>query len=269
MKPDLQSHHVPASTNVLGVRVHGVDEAGLLALARAWSRARTRRTILYVNAHCLNAAYLDPDYRELLNRADLVYADGIGPVVAGRFLGSNHLQKTTGSDWIRGFCRMAGPEGLRLYLLAGRAGVVEAARERMLAEYLGLQIVGVSDGYFQTKREAEVLEDIDRTRPDVLFVGMGTPRQEAWIARHRQAISAPLCWAVGSLFDLFGGVEAWPPGWAGALGLQWFWRWMMDPVGKFRRYMLGNPLFLSRVLRQRLDPRRFSVPEPMESLSER
>lgn len=250
------------SVNVLGVQVDCVDKTRLLEQVLSWVRSRERRTVMYVNAHCLNLSSGNPAYRADLNRADLVYADGIGVVLAGRLLGNGQMAKATGSDWIADLCARLAAQGARIYILAGKPGVAEAARLNLTARWPGLQIAGLADGYFHGKSETEVLQDIARTAPDLLFVGMGTPRQERWIIQHGDALAVPVCWAVGSLFDLVAGMESWPPVWVSRLGLQWFWRWLMDPIGKFRRYILGNPLFLYRVVRQRLVNGRAAALDP-------
>lgn len=239
------------SVDILGVQVNCVDSDDLLGLSCRWASEMTRRTIFYVNAHCMNLAWDDMEYRQILNQADLVYADGISIEWANRVLGGCRVSKATASDWLDDFCRMAVANRLRLYIFAGRPGVGSRTREYLTAKWPGIQIVGTADGYFQEMDEAEVLEDIESKSPQILFVGRGTPLQEKWIARHRESIDVPVWWGIGSLFDLTAGVEPWPPDWLTALGLQWFWRLLKNPAGKWRRYVLGNPLFVSRVLRQK------------------
>jgi N-acetylglucosaminyldiphosphoundecaprenol N-acetyl-beta-D-mannosaminyltransferase len=208
---------------------------------------------MYANAHSLNIAWDHPAYLTTLNQSDMVCADGVSVVWAGRFLGGNGLHKASGTEWIEAFCNLANAEQWRIYILAGRPGVAEQARANLQGQWPGINIIGTADGFFQGKSEEETLQDIERSAPDILFVGMGTPKQELWISQNRPRISAPVCWAVGSLFDLITGEEQWPPQWINAIGMQWFWRLLLDPVGKWRRYVLGNPVFVYRVLRQRIN----------------
>jgi N-acetylglucosaminyldiphosphoundecaprenol N-acetyl-beta-D-mannosaminyltransferase len=236
---------------IFGVQVDCVSKRTLLDQMKTWAAGNSRRTILYVNAHCLNVAYNNPTHRAVLNQADLVYADGAGVVLASRLLGGCTLQKLTGRYWISDFCSVAAAEGLRLYFLAGQPGVAELASQALRRKWPGLQIVGTNNGYFSATNETEILADIAAAKPHVLFVGMNTPRQEKWIAAHRTEIDAPVCWAVGALFDIVAGLETPVPDWLNGLNLEWFWRFLMDPSGKWRRYLIGNPLFLTRLLRQR------------------
>lgn len=246
-----------STANILGVGVACLDFPGILSLVGRWSSQPQLRTILYVNAYCFNTACSDSHYQDILQNADLVYADGISVVWAGRFLNSCTLHKMTGADWIYNFATWAearphsGAGGLRVYLLGSRPGVARRARDHLQGRYSALEIVGTADGYFQDKSEAQVLMEIERSSPHVVFVGMGTPVQEKWIAAHREEISAPVCWAVGALFDYLAGDEARVPGWMYRLGLEWLWRLLVDPVGKWRRYLLGNPLFVYRVVRHK------------------
>jgi exopolysaccharide biosynthesis WecB/TagA/CpsF family protein len=239
---------------ILGVKVYRVGKKQLLEQVGLWcSQKGQLRLVTYVNAHCLNLAQTDPGYQAILNSADLVYADGASVGLAARFLGSASLEKVTGRDWIDDFCRMAVRQGLRVYILAGRAGVAGAARKRLSQAYPGLQIVGARDGFFAERSEAQVLGELARLAPDVLLVGMGAPRQEQWMARWRDRLSVRVCWGVGALFDYVAGLERPVPGWMNALALEWLWRLLMDPRRKWRRYLLGLPLYALRVLRQRLE----------------
>lgn len=244
------------TVEILGVRVACIDVPGMLVCVEHWSSQAARRTVQYVNAHCLNEACRDPLYRNTLNRADLVYSDGISVVWSSRFLGGCRMYKTTGADWIVDFCTWAAACGVRIYILAGRPGVAQQAADNLGRRFPGLQIVGLCDGYFSRASEAEVLAEIDRLKPQVVFVGMGTPRQEKWIAAQRRAIDAPVCWAVGALFDYVAGIEPRAPGWMKKLALEWFWRLLIDPAGKWKRYLLGNPLFVFRILRQKLQKKK-------------
>ena len=242
----------PEAVNILGVPVRQIDKPSLLQLGVNWARQDARRTITYVNAACLNQAVKDPAYRSLLRQADLVYADGVGPVCAGWFLSRRKLSKVTGRDWIHDFCRLAMKGGIKLYILAGAPGVARKATENLLSLYPTLQIVGCHEGYFLRSTEAQVLDDIVQRAPQVLFVGMGAPIQEQWMISHRNQISAPVCWGVGALFDYLAGVEAPVPTWMDRAGLEWLWRLGMDPLGKWRRYLLGIPVFMLRVWQQKM-----------------
>lgn len=254
------------TVNILGTHVARISVPELLDRVRGWTAEASPRTILYANAHCLNIAWRDRIYRQALNQADVVCADGIGVVWAGRLLSGAVLHKASGTEWLAPFCQFAVREELRIFILAGRPGAAARAQAALRTRWPGLQVAGTADGFFQGKTEEETLAYINETRPDLVFVGLGTPKQELWLARRRSEIKAPVCWAVGSLFDLVAGLEPWPPEWMQAMALQWLWRLIVDPRGKWRRYVPGNILFVSRVLRQRLNGRLEGAFPPLEPL---
>lgn len=238
------------SVDVLGVQVSCISRQDVLSLPLEWAQQSWQRTIFYVNAYCLNLSAQDPTYQALLNAADLLYPDGIGVVMASRLLGGCSLEKITGRDWIDDFCSQAALAGLRLYILAGKPGVASRAAVILSQRYPGLQIVGTRHGFLDTNTNSAVITEINQARSQLVWVGMGSPRQERWLAAHRSEINAPVCWAVGALFDYLAGVEPPVPAWMNRLALEWFWRLLVDPRGKWRRYLLGNPEFVSRVLYQ-------------------
>jgi len=236
------------SNEILGVRVHAIDQKGLIDQVLTWVRHSEQRTLTYANAHCLNLAVEDASYRELLNQTDLVYVDGIGAVWAGRLLGCQGLHKVTGRKWIDALCRRGEDEALRLYLLGGKPGIAEQASKVLEQRYPRLRLCGSSDGFFQTKTEAQVLTEISESHPQVLLVGMDIPAKERWVAQNRAKIKADICWSAGALFDYLAGVEKPVPGWLERIGLEWAWRMKEDPKGKWKRYAIGIPRFTARVI---------------------
>jgi N-acetylglucosaminyldiphosphoundecaprenol N-acetyl-beta-D-mannosaminyltransferase len=240
------------TVEILGVDVSCARRRQILELPIEWANLQRARTVLYVNAHCLNLARKDLQYRQIINRADLVYPDGISVVWASKLLGGCPLEKVTGRDWIHDFCDRAVRAGVRIFILAGEQGISERARENLLARHEGLEIVGARHGFIENIDPQEILAEINQASPDVLLIGMGTPLQEKWLAANRDRIQAPVCWAVGALFDYVAGVEPPVPKLMNKLALEWLWRMMIDPRRKWRRYLIGNPTFVLRVLRQKI-----------------
>jgi N-acetylglucosaminyldiphosphoundecaprenol N-acetyl-beta-D-mannosaminyltransferase len=240
-----------AANEILGIRVDCVNQTQLLQRAVEGVQQPGQMRITYVNAHCLNLARDDNDYRRLLNQFDLVYSDGIGVVWAGRFLNQSHYYKVTGRAWIEQFCYQCSTENISLYLLGGKPGVAEMAKEHLVRRYPNLQVLGACDGYFHAKSEDKLIDELVINRPDVLLVGMGVPLQEKWIETHATMIPVKVCWAVGALLDYAAGIEPPVPMWMEKLALEWMWRMMVDPKHKWRRYLIGNPLFIIRVLKEK------------------
>jgi N-acetylglucosaminyldiphosphoundecaprenol N-acetyl-beta-D-mannosaminyltransferase len=234
----------------LGVNVSCVDEPTVLNLVKTWCQQSTLRTVFYVNAHCINISVEDNRYREILNQADLVYPDGIGVVWASFLLNGCQLEKITGRDWIEDFCSMANDNGFSIYILAGKPGIAQKAKKNLLKKTSQLQIIGTHNGYLSSKESIDIIEDINKKSPDVLLVGMGAPIQEIWIYRNRKQLKVPVCWAVGAMFDYVAGIEPPVPPLLNAMALEWLWRLLLDPRHKWKRYVLGIPKFLYRLIHQ-------------------
>ena len=233
------------SACLLGVRIDCLRRSGLLDQVARSVEHRRKQTILYVNAHCMNVQYEDRAYQEILAEADIVYCDGMGVVLGARLTGQTIPERMTGADWIEDLCRMAVQRDLSLYLLGGTPEAVRGAAAALRRRYPGLRIVGEKDGY-QIGRDT--IAAINARRPDILLVGMGTPKQEKWIARRRAALDVPVVWAVGGLFDVVSGRVPRGPGWMTQHGLEWLCRLVVEPRRLWRRYLLGNPRFLRRVV---------------------
>lgn len=243
--------------SILGVDIRCLDLDGLVAAFFEAIRSPSdsaAQTFSYANTHVLNMAHQDTAFRDTLNRMDLIYADGIGAVIAGRILNGCRLRKMTGADWIHPLAAAMAEQTLRIFILGGKPGVAEKAAAALLQQYPGLQIAGTADGYFIDQSEAAVIRAVQETRPDALFVGMGSPRQEEWLLAYQAALPVRVVWAVGALFDYLAGEEKRAPRWVLSANLEWLWRLLMNPGGKWQRYLVGNPVFLWRVVRQKFVP---------------
>jgi N-acetylglucosaminyldiphosphoundecaprenol N-acetyl-beta-D-mannosaminyltransferase len=201
---------------------------------------------MYVNVHCMNIRRRDLTYRNVLERCNLVYCDGTGVRLAARIRGMTIPIRMTGADWIHDLSRLAIRAGLTLFFLGGEEGVAADAALALRTRYPGLEIVGTDSGFGAA--EDAVLQ-INASRPDILLVGMGTPRQETWIASHRDQLDVPVVWAVGALFEFVSGRIPRGPRWMTNHGLEWMCRLAAEPRKLWRRYLVGNPWFFWRVIR--------------------
>ena len=247
----MNDENILQKSTVLGVEVACVDKSQLLKLVLGWCKQQTKRTVMYVNAHCLNLAATHPDYHDLLNKADLVYADGISVVWASRYLGGCRTHKITGREWIYDLCSLAAQLGVKIAILGGAPGIAQKAAQNLVNLYPNLQIVSIAHGFLSEQEEQDYFRNLAELTPDVLFIGMGTPKQERWIMQNRPIIAAPVCWAIGATFNYVAGVEKPLPNWLERFQLEWLWRLMMNPKNKWSRYLIGNPLFILRIIKQK------------------
>lgn len=220
-----------------------------------------------VNAHAINLTYQYPEFLKALRQADLVYADGASLILAARFLGGNLPEKLTTTDIWPKLCEHAVKHGYRFFLLGGKPGLAERAANQARQKYHGLRIVGTHHGYFDFQDE-QLIAEINAVQPDVLWVGMGDPRQVLWASTWRRQLKVSLILTCGGMFKIVAGELArLSPRWR-QRGFEWAYRLWQEP-GTWRRYLVGLPLFGLRVLAQSLrGGSHLSKPEK-ESLSGR
>lgn len=235
----------PPKIELLGVHIDCLRRAGLIDRAARAAASSVRATILYVNVHCMNVSQRDRAYRDILARADIVFCDGTGVRLGAWLAGRPIPERMTGADWINDLCRRAVRDGLRLFFLAGEPGIADAAATVLRVRYPGLQIVGALPGY---DAGPDIIDRINGSGAQILLVGMGTPTQEKWIADHEHELTVPVLWAVGALFDFVSGKLPRGPRWMTDNGLEWLCRLAAEPRKLWRRYLIGNPLFLLRII---------------------
>ncbi len=250
--------------SILGVRICDTSRAAALRLLSAALEGSSARPVLtyFVNAHTLNLAAADPEYRRVLNRADYVFGDGTGVRWAARFQGVRVCDNLCGTDLIPQLLAANAGRGGRLFLLGGDEALIDAAARRAAELFPGWAVVGRHHGYLDAAGSLDAVAAINAAQPHLLLVGMGNPRQERWLAEHRDRLRVPLCAAVGGLFHYWAGDLRRAPRWLRRLGAEWLGILVQQPH-KARRYVLGNPLFLWRIARQwladRLGRRRLSA----------
>lgn len=242
------------------------DEAALLGLridnvtmrqALDWIMRKLDGTafhqISFLNADCVNQAYLDSDYREILRRSSRVLADGVGLRWGCRLLGQEIRENVNGTDIFPLLCERLRGTGKRLFLLGAAPGVAQDVREWIETNYPGVIVCGVRHGFFTADEEPEVLQIIAESQADLLLVAMGVPRQEKWIARAAAASGVKLAMGVGGLFDFYSGRIPRAPLWLRELSLEWTYRLYQEPRRMWRRYLIGNFVFLWRVFKERMN----------------
>jgi N-acetylglucosaminyldiphosphoundecaprenol N-acetyl-beta-D-mannosaminyltransferase len=210
------------------------------------------RRVMYVNAHVLNRSREIASLRTALARADLVYCDGYGVRLAAKALEVEIPHRMTGADWIWGLAALCEAAGQSIYLLGSEPGVTAEAARRLGRWYPRLHVAGTHHGFFEigSAHDDRVVEDINERRPGIVLVGMGTPKQELWVQRNAARLDADVLWTVGALFDYVSGRVPRAPGWLADNGLEWIFRLAIEPQRMWRRYLLGNPVFISRVMAQ-------------------
>jgi N-acetylglucosaminyldiphosphoundecaprenol N-acetyl-beta-D-mannosaminyltransferase len=207
--------------------------------------------VAFVNANCANIAYQNPEYRRILSNADYVFADGIGMRLAGRWLGQPLRDNVNGTDLFPLLCARLAHTPHRLFLLGGRSGVADRVKQWVQTLYPDVIVCGTCDGFFSAEESPEIVRRIRESRTDLLLVGLGAPAQEIWIAKNLAGTNARVAIGVGGLFDFYGGQVRRAPKWVRKINLEWLFRLLQEPDRLWRRYLIGNPVFLWRVFRAR------------------
>ena len=239
-------------TDVLGVGFDDVTVAEAAEAGYALAGAAGFHYVVTPNPEFLLTARKNPDFRRALLEADLVLPDGIGVLYAAKILGRPLRGRTPGVDFAQALMGRMAAEGGRLFLLGAKPGVAEKAAANLAERYPGLTVCGVHDGYF--KEDGPVAEAIRAARADVVFVCLGAPKQELWMAEHGPATGAHLMVGLGGALDVFAGVTERAPAGFQKLGLEWLYRLMKEPRRAGR--MAKLPLVLVYALGERLGGKR-------------
>ncbi len=242
--------------NILGTRIASVTyaEAVELILARALVR-RPGAYICAANVHCVSTARQDPNYRAVLNGAFLTVPDGMPLVWAHRILGGRPIKdRVYGPTLMLELCAAAAQRGIGIYLYGGAPGVPEKLAEILSPGYPGLKVAGVCAPPFAERadEDAQLMSEIDAINASgaqLVFVALGAPKQELFMARHAGKIQAVQI-GVGAAFNFHTGIVPQAPAWMQGAGLEWLYRFCAEPRRLWKRYLFYNPYFIARLALQ-------------------
>ncbi|MBE6384062.1 MAG: WecB/TagA/CpsF family glycosyltransferase [Lentisphaerae bacterium] len=204
--------------------------------------------IAFINAHCLNIASCNENYKNILKMCSAVFADGIGARIGAKMLGFRVEENVNGTDMFP----LLAQKPYRIYLFGGAPGVAATALEKAKKLNGKAQFVGCADGFFKEKSEKELLTELAELKVDILLVALGVPKQEEWIATNLEKIPGCVAIGVGGLLDFVSERIPRAPLWMRKLNIEWCFRLYCEPVRLFKRYIIGNPLFIARVFKSKL-----------------
>lgn len=208
----------------------------------------TPQLVVLANVHTLNHAFENIKYRHALQKAALVLRDGVGVAWALKKGKIPPLHNFVGTDFIPAYCRNAAAKGRRIYLLGARPGVSRNAARKLSISAPGIVIAGCHHGYFPEEDTFEVIHQINASKPDILLVAMGNPKQELWISHNLHNLDVPVSMGVGAFFDYMSGAVRRAPQWMLDSGMEWIFRLLIEPGRLWKRYVIGNPKFIMRVI---------------------
>ncbi|MCS6882111.1 MAG: WecB/TagA/CpsF family glycosyltransferase [Oscillochloridaceae bacterium] len=220
---------VRRSVRILGVRIDDVTEDEAVLFADALIRAGGRHQVVTVNPEFVIEAQRNPVFAAALEDADLATPDGVGLLLAARYLGAPLRGRVTGVELTHRLAALSAQRGYRLFLLGAAPGVAQAAALALQRRYPGLIIAGTFDGSPDPRHEPFLRQLIVAAQPHILLVAYGHPRQDIWIARNQPYLNVPLAIGVGGVFDYLSGRVPRAPAWMRRAGLEWFYRLLQQP----------------------------------------
>jgi N-acetylglucosaminyldiphosphoundecaprenol N-acetyl-beta-D-mannosaminyltransferase len=236
--------------DLLGLKFNNLKMGEALTLLKNSIKSKRKTQVSFVNPDCFNKIFSDKEYYRVLQSSDLLFPDGIGVNIACKILDTPLKENINGTDMLPFLCEMAVENNYSIFLLGGKPGIPEDMKTNLLKKFPQLNIAGLNNGYFDKEREGEyIIDKINGSRADILLVAFGAPLQEKWILKNKELLNCNILMGVGGLFDFFSGNIPRAPKWMREIGLEWVFRLMQEPKRMWKRYIIGNPLFIFRVLR--------------------
>ncbi len=237
-----------ASFKLLGVRVHAVQIPDAVAEMERWIEEKQGcHYVAVTGMHGVMEAQQDSRFKQILNTADLVVSDGMPLVWAGRQRGYDSMKRRVyGPELMMAFCEETAGKGYRHYFYGGAEGVPDHLAETLSNRFPGFQVAGCYSPPFRAltpEEDRDIVEKINSSRADILWVGLSTPKQEKWMYEHREKLNVPVLMGVGAAFDLNTGRLTQAPAWMREHGMEWFFRLVMEPRRLWRRYLVLGPKF--------------------------
>lgn len=248
--------------NILGIGVSAINMEVALRTIDRWIESGARHYVCISGVHGVMESQRDDHLRRIHNEAGLVTPDGMPLVWFSRLSKFNQVGRVYGPDLMLACCERSLEKGYRHYLYGGSEGVPDLLTKRLTSRFPGLQVVGACSPPFRPltpEEDMEIVQRINRARPDIVWVGLSTPKQERWMYEHVGRLVAPVLVGVGAAFDFHAGLKRQAPRWMQRSGLEWSFRLMTEPRRLWRRYLRSNPAFVSSVLLQMMGVRHYTL----------
>jgi len=235
--------------------VSAINQAIALATISQWIARREHNYVCVTGVHGVMESQRDPQLKQIHNRAGLVTPDGMPLVWISRLFGCPDVDRVYGPDLMLALTGLSVQSGFKHFLYGGRAGVADQLASRLQERFPGVQIVGTYCPPFRpptATEDAQVIELINQSGADIVWVGLSTPKQERWMAAHHNKLQAPVLIGVGAAFDMHAGLLTQAPPWMQRSGMEWLFRLLVEPRRLWRRYLINNPYFVMLMLLQLL-----------------
>jgi len=251
-----------ARVNVLGVGVSAIDMDEAVLRCQHLVAGSGKGYVCVTGVHGVMEAQHDPQFRTILNRSFLCTPDGMPTVWIGRLRGHGRMRRVYGPDFMLELCRRSVAQGWRHFLYGGGAGTAELLKQQLERLVPGIRVVGTYTPPFRPlspSEEEKVASAMARARPDVVWVGLSTPKQERFMAHMLSRLETRLMVGVGAAFDIHAGLLPDAPQWMKNAGLQWLYRLLKEPRRLWKRYLINNPTFVWKIALQYAGVKKFDL----------
>ncbi|MFW6219019.1 MAG: WecB/TagA/CpsF family glycosyltransferase [Bacteroidota bacterium] len=248
------------NTTLYNVRLNILNTGETIERCNLFLNGEKTRTLFFINAHCFNTAQKNDEYREALNGADLVLNDGIGISIASKIAGVKVKENMNGTDFIPKLLGLANEKKMGVYFLGGEPGIARIAAKRIQRSIPGIKISGYNHGY--NTNNVDVINKINHSGARLLICGMGVPLQELWIMNNKDYLkNVTLAVAGGAILDFLSGKVSRAPLYLRNMQLEWIYRLSIEPRRLWKRYLLGNFVFLCQIISFKLNLKRYKKPK--------
>lgn len=262
----LQKGHA-SKVNILGVGVSPIKMNDALRAIAQWVHEQTHTYVCVTSVNGIMESQQSPDLRAIHNKAGMVTPDGMPLVWLSHLTGYKNVERVYGPDLMLAVCEESLKQGYRHFLYGGEDGIPQLLAQQLQKRFPGLCITGTYSPPFRQltpEEDTAVIQTINESGADIIWVGLSTPKQERWMAEHVGKLNAAVLIGVGAAFDFHAGVKKQAPHWMQQHGFEWLFRLLSEPRRLWRRYLIYNPLFVGLVFLQMLGWKKYTLPEGNE-----
>ncbi|MCA9398332.1 MAG: WecB/TagA/CpsF family glycosyltransferase [Candidatus Omnitrophica bacterium] len=233
--------------DICGVPVSSTNLTNACQAVDSWIQQKKKSYVCVAPVSTVVDCQRDQDYRKVVLGADMVTPDGMPLVWLAKLSGDKFIQRTYGPDFMQAFCDYGRQKGRRHFLYGGEEKTCQQLINVLKQKFPDIEIVGYYSPPYRPahfQEEQKVIDQINRSQADVLWVGLGSPKQDFWMVEHRDRLDVPVIVGVGAAFDFIAGIKPQAPKWMQKSGLEWFFRLCSEPKRLWKRYLIGNTLFI-------------------------
>lgn len=232
---------------ILGVGVSVINMDDALGQMEHWISTRQQNYICVATVHLVMEAQKDAELKGILNSSGLTTPDGMPLAWVGKMRGNSNMDRVYGPDVMVNFSELSAKKGYRNFYYGGSSEAVQDLAEKLTERFPGLEVVGAYSPPFRAltpEEDQEIVNMINEANPDVIWIGLGAPKQDKWMAEHMGRVNAPVMIGVGAAFDFLSGRKKQAPAWIQKIGMEWFFRLVTEPRRLWKRYLVTNTLFI-------------------------